>query len=207
MDTKQRILEKTHELFNRFGIRSVSMDDIAAQLGISKKTVYQYYSDKEELVAAVFVSIIEGNKAACCMHREKGQNPIHEIFFAFDMIQELLANMNPAILYDMEKYHPKVFRKMHEYKYGFLYQMIKANLEKGMAEELYRSEIDADIMTRFRLESIMLAFNPSVFPGNKTQLVYIETQLLEHFLYGIVTNKGRKLVEKYKTQREKIKQE
>ncbi len=205
METKQRILEKAHELFNRYGIRSVSMDDIAAQLGMSKKTVYQSYADKEELVAAVFVTVIEGNKDQCCIDRERANDPLHEIFLAFDMVQEMFASMNPAVLYDMEKYHPRVFKKMHDYKYGFLYQMIRSNLENGIREELYRPEIDVDILARFRIESIMLPFNPVIFPNNKTQLLHIQRQLLEHFLYGLATTKGRKLIEKYKTQRAKIK--
>ena len=81
--------------------------------------------------------------------------------------------------------------------------MIRANIERGIKEELYRTDIDVDIMTRYRLHSIMLAFNPDIFPNNRTQLVHIEQQLLEHFLHGLGTPKGEKLIEKYKTQRNK----
>ncbi len=205
MDPKQRILEKAHELFFRFGIRSVSMDDIAAQLGMSKKTLYQFYSDKEELVAEVFSRVIDGNKSRCCTDRDRASNPIHEIFLAYDMVQEMYSNMNPAVLYDLEKYHPNVFKKMHEFKHSFLSQIIKNNIEKGVREELYREELDVEIITRYRIESIMLPFNSVVFPNNKTHLVHIQWQLIEHFLYGLATTKGRKLIEKYKSQRVKTK--
>jgi len=203
MEAKDRILVKAHDLFNRYGVRSVSMDDIAAQLGMSKKTLYQYYIDKEELVSAVFIQVIEGNKTRCLADRNQAENAIHEIFLAFDMMQEMFAQMNPVVIYDLEKYHPPVYKIFHEHKYNFLYQVIKTNIEKGIKEELYRAEIDVEVMTRFRIESIFLPFNAEVFPNNRTHLVHIEHQLVEHFLYGLATAKGQKLIQKYKNQRTK----
>src|SRR5205809_6254047 len=82
--TKERITEKAHELFMRYGVRSVSMDDIAAQLGMSKKTLYQYYTDKEELVDAVLSSFLENNRKQCIDARQKAENALHEVFQAFD---------------------------------------------------------------------------------------------------------------------------
>jgi TetR/AcrR family transcriptional regulator, cholesterol catabolism regulator len=204
MEPKKRVLEKANELFYRYGVRSVSMDDIAAQLGMSKKTLYQVYADKEEIVKEVFTRVIDANKHQCTCDREKASDPIHEIFLAYDMVQQMFSRMNPAVLYDLEKYHPKVAQKIQEYKYSFLYKMIKSNIEKGIVEGLYR-EMDVEVITKFRIESMMLAFNPTIFPNNNTQLVHIQWQILEHFLYGLATTKGRKLIEKYKNQRAKIK--
>ena len=110
MENKERILLKAHELFNRYGIRSVSMDDIAAQLGMSKKTLYQYYADKDELVNAVFSGIMDHNKKECTGCRSNGENAIHEVFLSFDMLEGMLSEMNPSILFDMQKYHPSAFR-------------------------------------------------------------------------------------------------
>jgi AcrR family transcriptional regulator len=203
MDPKERILVKSHELFNRYGIRSVSMDDIAAQLGMSKKTLYQYYTDKDELVNAVFDVVLATNKAQCVDCTRKGENAIHEVFLSFDMVEEMLKNMNPAVLFDMQKYHPSAFKKFDDFRNGFLYKTIKANLERGISEELYREEIDTDILSRYRLHSVLLSFNPDVFPSNKTNLAYIEQQLLECFLYGLATAKGEKLIQRYKNQRTK----
>jgi len=203
METKERILVKAHELFNKYGLRSVSMDDLASQLGMSKKTLYQYVTDKDELVDAVFASVMDENRSQCQQCGIDAENGIHEVFAAFDMVQVMLSNLNPSVLFDMEKYHPKTFKKFQEFRNGFLYGMLRANIERGIKEELYRSNIDVDIMTRYRLHSIMLAFNPDVFPNNRTQLLHIEQQLLEHFLHGLATPKGEKLIEKYKNQRNK----
>lgn len=201
MEAKERILVRSHELFNKYGIRSVSMDDIAAQLGMSKKTLYLYYTDKEDLVNAVFSGVMAANKTDCQNCQKQCENAIHEVFLSFDMVEDMLTNMNPAVLFDMQKYHPVVFKKFLDYKNDFLYKMIRNNLERGMAEGLYREDLDVDILARFRLFSILLSFDSDVFPGNRTNLVHIEQQLIEHFLYGLVSAKGQKLIEKYKHQR------
>jgi AcrR family transcriptional regulator len=203
MEPKERILKKADELFNRYGIRSVSMDDIAAQLGMSKKTLYHYYADKDELVTDVFTAIMEENKCGCSESKKASENALHEVFLSFDRVQDMFANMNPAVLFDMEKYHPGCFRKFNDFQNGFMYQMIKSNLERGVEEGFYREEIDIDILTRYRIHSIMLSFNPEVFPNNRTHLLHIEQTLLEHFLYGLATAKGQKLIQKYKNQRTK----
>jgi AcrR family transcriptional regulator len=180
------------------------MDEIASQLGMSKKTLYQYYADKEELVDAVISTVLYHNRSTCIADRSRAENSVHEIFLAFDMMQEMFAQMNPVVVFDLEKYHPNVFQKFHEHKYTFLYQVIRSNIESGIKDELYRPEIDVDIITRFRIESVMLPFNATIFPNNRTQLLHIEQQLLDHFLYGLCTAKGQKLIQKYKKQRTKI---
>lgn len=203
MEAKERILVKANELFHRYGIRSVSMDDIAAQLGMSKKTLYQYYTDKDELVHAVFDVILATNKNNCIECTKKGDNAIHEVFLSFDIMEEMLKTMNPSVLFDMQKYHPAAYRKFEEFKNSFLYKIIKGNLDRGVKEELYRDDIDTDIMTRYRLYSVLLSFNPEVFPTVKTNAAFIEQQLIECFVYGLATPKGYKLIEKYKHQRTK----
>lgn len=207
MEAKERILLKSHELFNRYGIRSISMDDIAAQLGMSKKTLYQYYTDKDDLVNAVFDIALRDNQERCTAFKQQRENAIHEIFLSFDMLREMLVNMNPSLLFDLQKYHPTAFGKYLSFKNDFLYQIIKSNLEQGIEEELYRPEIDVEILSRYRLYSVMLAFNPDVFPGSRTNILHIEEQLIEHFIYGLATPKGQKLIQKYKDQRTKNKLE
>jgi AcrR family transcriptional regulator len=201
MEPKERILAKAHELFHRYGIRSVSMDDIAAQTGMSKKTLYHYYVDKEELVSAVFTSSLEEKKGECLLDQQEADNALHEVFLAFDRVREMFSTMNPSVLFDLEKYHAPTFTKFKAFQNDFLYVLIRANLERGIAEGLYRPEIDIDTLTRYRIHSTMLSFSQDVFPSNRTNIVHIEQQLFEHFLYGLATPKGDKLIEKYKKQR------
>ncbi len=198
---KERIQQKAEELFERYGIRSVTMDEIAGQLGISKKTIYQSFSDKDELVDAVFQKRLEENEKQCLFDKKEAENAIHEIFLAWNMIEEMLAAMNPSILYDLEKYHPSVFRKFLQYKNDFLYRVIYDNLERGIKEELYRGDFTIEIIARFRIGTIMMGFNMDVFPKNKFKLVDIEEQIILHFLHGIATPKGVKVIQKYYRQK------
>lgn len=201
MDTKTRIFQKSHDLFNRLGIRSVSMSDIATQLGISKKTVYQYYTDKDELVDEVFSAVMDENRSKCIQCHEQGENAIDEVFRSFDQVKDMLSNLHPSVLFDMQKYHTNTFKKFLDFKNNFLYKIINQNLQSGIDQGLYRDDIDIEILSRYRIHSIMIAFDSDVFPSNKTELVLIEQQLTEHFLYGIATTKGQKLITKYKNQR------
>jgi TetR/AcrR family transcriptional regulator, cholesterol catabolism regulator len=205
MEPKERILVKADELFNRYGLRSVSMDDIAAQVGMSKKTLYQYYADKEELVSEVFSAIMESNKLGCQDAEKCSENAIHEVFLAFDKVQQMFADMHPGLLFEMEKYHAVTFNKFKTFRDSFIYSMIRNNLDRGIREGLYRDDIDVDIMARYRIHSIMLAFNPAIFSPTRSSLLHIEIQLLENFLYGLSTAKGIKMILKYKKQRTKNK--
>jgi AcrR family transcriptional regulator len=201
MEIQERIRLKADELFRRYGIRSVTMDDIAAQLGMSKKTIYQYYTDKDQLVDAVAVDEINYSQECCTKDAAASANAIDEIFRVMEFVEEMFRNMNPSMLHDLEKYHPLGYRKFLEHKNKFLYDMIKKNIERGIKEELYRPEIDIEIMVRYRLETMMLGFNTSLFPTVKFNLVKVHQEILEHFLYGLATLKGYKLILKYKQQR------
>jgi TetR/AcrR family transcriptional regulator, cholesterol catabolism regulator len=201
--TIERIKLKAHDLVMQYGIRSVSMDDIAAALGMSKKTIYQYFADKDELVEAVIADKINYNQDCCLKDKSAAKDAIHEVFLAIEMMQEMFQNMNPTVIYDMEKFHPKAFAHFIQHKYNFLYKVIKENIERGIAEELYRPELDVDIIVKSRLEGMMLAFNQQVFPKNKYSLVHVETQITEHFLFGLASQKGYKLILKYQQERAK----
>ena len=187
----------------RYGIRSVSMDDIATALGMSKKTIYQYFSDKDELIRAVVEDVIQYNQLCCNSDRNIARNAIHEIFLAMQMMQDMFENMNPSILYDLEKFHPAAFRLFQEHKYNFLYLVLKENFERGIREELFRADVEMEVIIKARLENLVLAFNQELFPKNKFRLVDVETQLTEHYLFGIASLKGHKLILKYQRDRNK----
>lgn len=203
MEPRDRIVNKAHELFMRYGIRSVSMDEVATQLGMSKKTIYQFYADKDALVEDVIEIEINDSRSECSAHKAKSDNAIYEIFMAVDMLLEVLSKMNPNVLFDMEKYHPKAFRKYNEFKDKFLYAIIKQNLEWGKQEGLYREEINTDILSKFRLATMLLVFNQDLFPSGKNSSITVVTEITDNFIYGLATPKGQKLIQKYKQQRSK----
>jgi AcrR family transcriptional regulator len=201
---KSRIKQKAHDLFMQYGVRSVTMDEIAVQMGVSKKTIYQYYADKDELVDAVMLEILNANQECCLKDRQTAKDAIHEVFLAIEIMQDMFEDMNPSILFELEKYYPKSFERFKQHKYSFLYQMLKENLERGIAEELYRKEIDIDINIKLRLEVMMMPFNQNIFPKNKYSLIKVATEFTTNFLFGLATIKGYKLISKYEQDRTKI---
>lgn len=203
MDIRERIREKAEELFMRYGIRSVSMDDIAAQLGMSKKTIYQCFADKDELVEAVVNGEIGDMQHDCVGCAVDARDAVHEIFLLMEQIANQIRNMNPMVLYDLEKFHFKAYQKFQEHKSKFLYQLIRDNLERGIKEEVYRSDIHVDIIARFRLEVIMIPFNMNAFPPSKYNLLEVTQEIIEHYVYGLASPKGYKLIQKYKQERTK----
>ena len=205
MEPKERILIKAEELFMQFGIRSVSMDDIANNLGMSKKTLYQYYADKDELVDAVVDGHIKVIQTDCVGCRQDAKDAVHEIFITMERIMEEFNNMNPMVLFDLEKFHFNSYRRFKEHKDKFMAQIIRDNIEWGIKDELYRHDISVDIMSKFRIESMMLPFNVGVFPPGKYQLAALSEEIILHFVYGLATIKGHKLIQKYNQQRKKPK--
>lgn len=203
MDPKERIQIKAEEMFLKYGIRSVSMDDIANNLGMSKKTLYQYYADKDELVDAVVNGHINGIQSDCLSSRNDAKDAVHEVFITMERIMEAFSNMNPLLLHDLEKFHFKAYQRFREHKDRFLLQVIRDNIEWGIKDELYRPGINIDVLSKFRIESMMIPFNVSVFPPGKYNLAATSELIIEHFIYGLATIKGHKLIQKYNEQRQK----
>lgn len=202
--TKYRIQKAAHDLVMQYSIRSVSMDDIAANLGMSKKTLYQYFEDKDELIESVVEGIIRNSQCRCNEDKCKATNAIHEIFLVIEMIVEMFKSMNPSVLFDMQKYHPAAFSKFLKHRNDYLYNTCIQNLERGIREGLFRPEINTEIISRYRVESMFLPFNPEFQRNLKNNLLEIEEEIIIHYLFGIVTLKGYKMVLKYMEQKEKI---
>lgn len=203
-DMRLRIQQAANELIMQYSIRSVSMDDIAASLGISKKTIYQYFKDKEELVDEVVTLIFNNNRSCCEGVMNKAENAVHEMFLALGMQVEIFKTMNPAILYDLQKYHPKVFAKFTNFKNEFLYQIVQHNLRMGLEEGLYRKEIKVDVLSKLRVENVFLPFNPEFRNGLNESFFDLHEEIILHFLFGLVNEKGYSLARKYLLQHRKI---
>ena len=187
----------------RYGIRSVSMDDIALQLGMSKKTLYQYYSDKDELVDAVLNDEVSRGQKDCLRCFSESKDAVQEIFLTMEHIIEQFRNMNPMVLHDLQKFHFGAFQKFQKYKHEFLYEIIRKNIERGIRENLFRAEINVDVLSRFRLETMMMAFNMDIFPPRRYNMADVTREIIEHYLYGLSTLKGHKLILKYNEQKQK----
>ena len=200
MEIKDRIKQKAHDMVMQYGIRSVSMDDIANSLGMSKKTIYQYFSDKDELVDAVVEDELTKGQTDCEAARTNSKDAVEEIVLTMNQIQDQFRNMNPVVLFDLEKFHPKSFQKFLKHKHEFLYRMVRQNIERGVKEELYRPDMNIDVLSKYRVESMMIAFNMNIFPPGKYHLAEVTEIIMENFIYGLTNAKGHKLFFKYRNE-------
>ena len=158
---------------------------------------------KQRIRKAAHDLVIQYNKYACKKDIDNSENAVHEIFLVMEMMAEMFKTMNPSILHDMQKYHPAAFSKFKKHKNEFLYNVCTQNLLRGVQEELYRPEISVDILCRYRVETMFIPFHPEFQQSLKQSLAKIEEEILMHFFFGLVSQKGYKLIIKYREQIEK----
>jgi AcrR family transcriptional regulator len=197
MDTQARILDGTEQLFFRFGIKGITMDDIARNLGISKKTIYQFFEDKNALVQSLIGTHLQRNEKRMCALPEQSENAIHEIILTMEHMVEMFKRTNPAMFHDLMKYHPAAYATFQDFRRKKLYDIISKNLERGIKEKLYRPDIHIPTLAILRLEEVQMSFDPSIFEGVARALHEVHHELIKHFLFGISTVKGHKLVNEY----------
>lgn len=199
-DIKERILRGAMELFLKYGVRSVSMDDIARHLSVSKKTLYQYFADKDEIVSMVSEYHLQQEKVNYEAIRASAENAIDELVKISGCIKQSLLKMNPSLLFDLQKFHPRAWNAWLGHKQQYMGQSIIRNLKQGIEEGYFRPEINTEILAKARIELVQISFDELAFPKDKYSLAEVNLQLFEHFVYGVFTDKGRKAYEKYKQQ-------
>lgn len=189
-DISQRILDTSAHLFLKYGIKSITMDDISRELSMSKKTVYQFFKDKNEIVCRVAAEYLEYEKHKFeAIHEESG-NAIERLFGYSQCIRELFDRMNPVVLYDLKKYYAEAWKMYLNYKRDIFYKSIINTLILGIRQGYFRNDIDVDILATLRLEETQLSFDEDIFPSNRFDFRKVQFQLFDHFVYGIVTEKG-----------------
>jgi AcrR family transcriptional regulator len=194
---KEKIIEGAGNLFVRYGIRSVSMDDIANNLAISKKTLYQYFKDKDDVVSQATMAIIEKDRGVFLEMKESSANAIEELSKVSGCLRRMFDEMNPSLLFDLNKYHPDAWEYYLKYKNEFIFQMITDNLTRGVKEGNFRDDININILARLRVEQVQICFDQKVFPKDQFDFKEVQMQVFDLFLFGIVTSEGKTLYEKY----------
>lgn len=197
IDNRERIVQGAEELFMKYGIKSITMDEIAAHLSMSKKTIYQCFKDKDELVCEVCDihmrhEIEEMNRIV-----DESSNAIEEIFKMSIFIRDMSSKMNPSVLFDLRKYHPKAWAIYEEHKQECMHGSIIRNLQHGKDEGYYRADINVEILGRLRMQQVEWGLDPTVFPSSSYTLYEIQAQLFTHFLFGVITPSGWELFQQY----------
>ena len=194
---KERILEETERLFWKYGVRSVTMEEIAKQLGISKKTIYQHFTDKEQILYEVLQDKMGKHQSEMACAVIETTNPVEEIMNVLNMMQKNADQISPNLLIDIKRYYPQAFLLFRKYKEEHVLRSILENIQKGIDQGLYRSDINPDILARLRVEQIELAFDNDIFPTDQYTMHDVQHELMHHFIRGMLTDKGFTIYNQY----------
>ncbi|MFC0876758.1 TetR/AcrR family transcriptional regulator [Saccharicrinis sp. FJH2] len=189
------ILDKVKDLFMRYGIKSVTMDDVSRELGISKKTLYQYVSNKEDLVEKV-LEYLHGQidkRDKMCDTRDK--NAIEILMMVSDKVSYMMKNQNPSMQYDLKKYYPEIFRKFYEIQREEIYKSIISNINKGKIEQLYRDEVNPVLVAKLYLSRVVTIMDRDIFTEDEIRTPGFFLSIMELHIRSLATSRGLEVLE------------
>ncbi len=198
MDLLTKILSASAELFRLYGFKTITMDDIARRAGISKKTLYQHFANKQEVVNDSLIWYKAHMTESCESLMKNAENAIESMVKVLAYMDEMYKRINPVAMLELQRFFPETYSKFRDMLVETDTVMIRDNILLGIREGLYRDNINADLLARFRLETSLMMFQPSLLLNERTDLMNVSLEIGEHFMYGIMTHKGEKLYEKYK---------
>jgi AcrR family transcriptional regulator len=205
-DTREKIIQGSVDLFQKMGVKSLSMDDIARSLGMSKKTLYLHFSDKQDILKACVNKHFEHQECKIGNIQTENLAAVEEVFRMMELVSQQLRQMAGAhrLIHDIQQYYPEAWSRFREHKEQFVIARIEENLRKGIEEGVYRPEIDVRIIARIRASEMDAMLNPDLFPLIDYNLNQLFDQLLLYFLYGVCTPKGDKILAKLLRKKHRI---
>ncbi|MFD2822291.1 TetR/AcrR family transcriptional regulator [Lacinutrix iliipiscaria] len=194
---REKIIHVASDLFITYGFKSVTMDDIANKIGISKKTIYQHFDNKTMLVEAVTVSLFEFISEGINEIVKQEKNPIEETFDIKRFIMEHLKDEKSSPQYQLQKYYPKIYESIKEKQSCVMEECVTENLNRGIKLGLYRDTIDVDFTSRIYFNSMIAIKDKNLFPLKKFSMNMLMEHFLEYHLRGICTEKGFKTLNQF----------
>jgi AcrR family transcriptional regulator len=197
MDEKNlHILEKVKRLYYRYGIKSVTMDDVAKHLCISKKTLYEYFTDKEDLVRNIVLLDHSNRNKYFQEIKNRDLNAIEELFEIYRMINTMFRDYNASMEYDIHKYYPELYAKVKEIRRKKIYDTMYNNMNKGKKEGLYRKELNSKIIARLLVFRVENMYDNDIFTMEELVSVKVFNEVFVYHLQGILNATGRTFFEK-----------
>lgn len=202
MEPNDKILKVALELFFKYGIKRITMDDIAKELGMSKKTIYQFYKEKDDLVNQLLVLQLGQQTKKFDEVKLIAKDPIHEMLLISDKMREMMQHINPVFFLDLQKFYPDAFKEFQKFKEECAFQDILRNIQEGKAAGYYREDINDEFAARVRLAQIDMLMFGNYFSFEKVSFTKSNELMLDMFVHGISTVKGHKLINNYKKRKE-----
>lgn len=194
---EEMILAKAKELFLSYGLKSITMDDVAKSAGVSKKTIYQFFEDRNELLKAIVDDLIDQHSKLFTQCQEQADNAIHEVLLQATIPFNVWATVHPGFFFELEKSLPELWKRLELHREKILFPGILANLEKGKTEHLYRVDIDVLFTAEIRIHQLRNALNPRQFTERRVSVSQLAGGLTQFYLQSITTEKGKKILHKY----------
>ena len=199
------ILEKILSMFRRYGIRSITMDDIARELGISKKTLYHDFEDKNDLIKRVIDYDILVKRRFLEQVNRANYGAIEELFYVNEKIQQDRSSYSPTFYYDLKKYHPETYRRWLEEKRQNMFDLIVGNLQKGKREGVFREEIHEDTIGKLYMARMEILSNDEISDVLQTISPEFMQEIFDYHLHGICNETGLLSLAEFKEKSEKQK--
>lgn len=191
MDEKLiQIINSVNRLFMRYGLKSVTMDDIARELGMSKKTLYVYFRDKNDMVVKTLRYFMEEHQCKLDVIYDGRQNAIDESFEIFKMVTEDLQEVKPTIFFDLKKYYPEAWKMYENYRSDHIPTLVEQNLKKGIEEGLYRPDINTRIISIAYTNLIHSIFEADYFSPKEYDFKTLYLDIFHYHIHGISSQKG-----------------
>ncbi|WBX77072.1 TetR/AcrR family transcriptional regulator [Tenacibaculum ovolyticum] len=193
---RDKIIDKAGEMFLNLGFKSITMDDIARELGISKKTLYKHFSKKTELVDASTEAVHNTINETIINIKEKKYNAIEEEFTVKAIFKEMFKNAKTSPMYQLKKYYPETYTKLMEREVCMFRDCNIDNLEKGIEQGLYRENLEIDLIVNFYFTLLFGVFESEMYGSEMQELIKVEYKILEYHIRAISTEKGLQELEK-----------
>ncbi len=189
-EIKNKILAGSEALFLKYGFKSITMDDIARELGISKKTLYQFFDDKNSLVDQTVSRHIDQEECMCEKLGLEISNPIDYMLMITDSFGDVKKQINQSILYDLKKYFKGSWDKLNQFRIDFIYKQVLDNIKKGQALGLYHQEMNEKLVARFYIHLVDFMMNPDNYQGEDNDFKTVHKEMMSYHLRSVCTEKG-----------------
>ena len=197
-ENREKILTSAENLFRKYGTRSISMDDIAHQLNMSKKTIYESFADKDEIVYQIITAFRKKLEGLVEAIFDRPANPIERLIKMFICVTSMIKETNPSLIYDLQKYHENVWKILQEFRDDFLASKIKDVVTEGIRKQYLNSTLDVNVYVILFLEVVRLSGNEKLFPQAKYSKQAVAINLIDCLVNGIATEKGRRVCKNLK---------
>ena len=194
---EELILAKARELFLFYGLKSITMDDVAKSAGVSKKTIYLFYDDRNELIRAIVDDLIAEHSRLLSECQLKAKDAIDEVLMQTNAPFNTWAAVHPGFYFELEKSFPELWKRLELHRQNVLFPEIVRNLGRGQEEHVYHNELDVLFTADVRVHQLKSALYPQQFSDRKMNVSKLIDGLTQFYLNSITTEKGKKLLHKY----------